>query len=168
LKIKQVGTQQGDDEMPEKPPGRAQGAVLAAIAFTALVSCGLGATGAWAQTASQSPALQTTLGEVAPGMWIFLDPETGLVTDQPSREQIDALRAQIGSLVNESTEGLVPRYYPDGTIGLDLQGRFTSVSILTLTPSGESELTCAESAADAVAVLTGKKPIPMLNGLETE
>ena len=37
-----------------------------------------------------------------------------------------------------------------------------------LKPSGGQELTCAESADDAVAVLTGKKPIPMLNGLETE
>lgn len=155
--------------MHETPPGRgrAQSAVLA-IAFAALVSCGLGATGAWAQATDQSPVPQTALGEFAPGLWIFLDPETGLVTDQPSSEQIAAMRAQVGSLVNESTDGLVPQYYADGTIGLDLQGRFTSVSILTLTPSGEQELTCAESADDAVAVLTGKKPIPMLNGLETE
>lgn len=155
--------------MLKAPPGRARRAVLlAAIAFAALVSCGLGATGAWAQAANQSPALQTELGEFAPGMWIFLDPETGLVTDQPSREQIDALRAQVGTLVNESIDGLVPQYYPDGRVGLDLQGRFMSVSILTRTPSGEQELTCAESADDAVAVLTGKKQIPMLNGLETE
>jgi hypothetical protein len=157
--------------MRKAPPGRdrAPGAVLlAAIAFTALMSCGLGATGAWAQTADQSPVLQTELGEFAPGLWIFLDPETGLITDQPTREQVAALRAQIGELVTETTDGLVPEYYQDGTIGLDLQGRFTSVSILTLTPSGEQKLTCAESADDAVAVLTNKKPIPMLNGLETE
>ena len=155
--------------MHEIPPGRAQGAVLlVAIAFAALVSCGLGATGAWAQTASQSPALQTELGEFAPGLWIFLDPETGLITDQPSSEQVAALRTQVGTLVNETTDGLVPQYYPDGSIGLDLQGRFMSVSILTRTPSGEQELTCAESVDDAVAVLTHKKPIPMLNGLETE
>ncbi len=156
--------------MRKAPPGRARSAVLlAAIAFAALVSCGLGATSAWAQAESQSPALQTELGEYAPAMGIFLDPETGLITDRPSSEQIAALRGQVGALVNESTEGLVPQYYPDGTIGLELQGRFMSVSIMTLTPSGEQELTCAESAADAVAVLLGgKKPVPMLNGLETE
>jgi hypothetical protein len=155
--------------MPKAPPGRdrATSAVLA-ITFAALVSCGLGTTGAWAQAADQSPAPQTELGEFAPGLWIFLDPETGLVTDQPSIEQIAALRTQVGALVNETTDGLVPQYYPDGSIGLELQGRFMSVSILTRTPSGEQELTCAESVDDAVAVLTHKKPIPMLNGLETE
>ncbi len=113
--------------------------------------------------------LATGLGEVAPGLWIFLDPETGLITDRPSPEQAAALRAQVSSLVNESTAGLVGRTYADGSKSLDLRGRFQSVSILSLTPSGEPKVTCAETTDEALgALLPGVRPTPTLDGLETE
>lgn len=113
--------------------------------------------------------LASGLGEVAPGLWIFLDPETGLITDRPSPEQAAAMRAQVSSLVNESTAGLVARTYPDGSKSLDLRGRFQSVSILTLTPTGEPKVTCAETTDEALgALLPGIRPTPTLDGLETE
>lgn len=118
---------------------------------------------------TDAPELASELGEVAPGLWIFLDPETGLITDRPSPEQAAALRAQVSSLVNESTAGLVGRTHPDGSKSLDLRGRFQSVSILTLTPEGKPNVTCAETTEDALgALLPGVRPIPTLDGLETE
>lgn len=126
-------------------------------------------TDAAATAPSSAPELASELGEVAPGMWIFLDPETGLITDSPSPEQAAAMRAQVATLVNESTVGLVGRTYPDGSKSLDLRGRFQSVSILTLTPSGEPKMTCAETPDEALgALVPGVRPVPTLDGLETE
>ncbi len=139
------------------------GAGFAPLAVTAQTE----PTAPSAQEAVPAPA--TELGEVAPGLWIFLDPETGLITDRPSPEQAAAIRAQVASLVNESSVGLVGKTYLDGSKSLDLRGRFQSLSILTLTPSGQPSVTCAETADEAVgALFPGVRPVPTLNGLETE
>lgn len=146
-----------------------------AVWVVTLVCLGLVPHAVTAQTDAAAPAptgtpeVASDLGEVAPGMWIFLDPETGLITDRPSPEQLAAIRAQVATLVNESSAGLVGRTYPDGSKSLDLRGRFQSVSILTLTPSGEPKMTCAETPEEAVgALLPGVRPTPTLDGLETE
>ena len=135
----------------------------------------LATTAATAQTDAASPSeksapeLASGLGEVAPGLWIFLDPATGRITDRPSPEQLAAVRAQVSKLVVESTAGLVGKTHPDGSKSLDLQGRFMSVSVLTLGPTGAPKLTCAETAEDTVgALLSAPRQIPTLNGLETE
>ncbi|HEV7668760.1 MAG TPA: hypothetical protein VGS22_09565 [Thermoanaerobaculia bacterium] len=116
------------------------------------------------------PGLASGLGEVAPGMWIFLDPATGRITDRPSPEQVAAIRAQVSKLVIESTVGLVGKTHPDGSKSLSLQGRFMNVSVITISPSGEQKMTCAETPEDTVkALLSAPRRIPTdLNGLETE
>ena len=116
-----------------------------------------------------APELASGLGEVAPGLWVFLDPATGRITDRPSDEQLAAMRAQVSSLVVESTAGLVGRTYANGMKSLDLQGRFMSLSVLTLDSSGARKMTCAETVEDTVgALLSAPHRIPTLNGLETE
>lgn len=118
---------------------------------------------------NNAPELASGLGEVAPGLWIFLDPATGRITDRPSPEQLAAVRAQVSKLVVESTAGLVGKTHADGSKSLDLQGRFMSVSVLTLGPTGAQNMTCAETAEDTVgALLSAPRQIPTLNGLETE
>ncbi len=116
-----------------------------------------------------TPELNSALGEVAPGLWVFLDPETGKITDRPTPEQMAAIRAQMSQLVVESTAGLVGRTYPNGMKSLDLQGRFQSVSIVTLDANGKQHMTCAETPDEAASALfKAPRQVPMLNGLETE
>jgi hypothetical protein len=146
------------------------------VAWVVVLACvGLAPFAVTAQTDGGSPSENTApglaaeLGEVAPGMWIFLDPETGLITDRPSPEQLAAVRAQVSQLVVESTAGLVGKTHPNGSKSLDLKGRFMSVSVLTLTPSGAPKLTCAETVEQTVgALVSAPRQIPTLNGLETE
>lgn len=152
-------------------------ALLVVWAVT-LVCSGLAplfATAATAQTetvapaANAAPELASGLGEVAPGLWIFLDPATGRVTDRPSPEQLAAVRAQVSKLVIESTAGLVGRTYPNGMKSLDLKGRFMSASVLTVGPNGAQNITCAETPDDTVgALFSAPRRVPTLNGLETE
>ncbi len=126
-------------------------------------------TGAVAPPATAAPELASSQGEVAPGLWIFLDPATGRITDRPSAEQLAAVRAQVSKLVVESTAGLVGRTYANGMKSLDLAGRFMSVSVVTLGPNGKQQMTCAETPEDTVnALLSAPRRIPTLNGLETE
>ncbi|HXU30337.1 MAG TPA: hypothetical protein VN851_07160 [Thermoanaerobaculia bacterium] len=136
---------------------------LAPLAVTAQTDA------AAAPSPNSAPELASGLGEVAPGLWIFLDPATGRVTDRPSPEQLAAIRSQISKLVVESTVGLVGKTYPNGMKSLNLQGRFQSVSVLTLGPNGKQQMTCAETPDEAVnALLSAPRLVPTLNGLETE
>ncbi|MEP7013153.1 MAG: hypothetical protein ABJC13_22770 [Acidobacteriota bacterium] len=150
--------------------------VVWAVTLVCVGFASLATTAATAQTdavatpaSSSAPELASAQGEVAPGLWIFLDPATGRITDRPSAEQLAAVRAQVSKLVVESTAGLVGKTYANGMKSLDLAGRFMNVSVLTLGPNGKQQMTCAETPEDTVnALLSAPRQIPTLNGLETE
>jgi hypothetical protein len=83
------------------------------------------------------------------GMQAYVDPRTGRLR-QPTRAEEQALRDEIAALTNRSVEGLQPVFYPDGTIGLDLQGRFLNLSVAHLDADGKLSMEC----------LTGPPPAP--------
>lgn len=155
-----------DTRVDHRPRSRfLQGAiVLATLAVIAAI-----APVALAQEADCEPSVaQAELGEYTPGVWVYRDPKTGRLTEQPSEEAAAAMKMQIAELVNESTEGLVPVRHPNGALSLDLKGRFMSMSVVTIGPNGKPETSCVNSLMQAIEILMPRKPVPTLDGLETE
>lgn len=55
--------------------------------------------------------------------------------------------------LSRSSEGLVTRRAPDGTVSIDLQGRFQNVSMVRIDASGEFRFGCASSHASLAEFL---------------
>ena len=81
-----------------------------------------------AVTESATPAMSS-------GMWIGLDPETGLIGATPLEATIDAES-------NFSDEGLTIVKMDDGTLVMDLEGRFQMYSTVTMGPNGKASFRC--------------------------
>lgn len=74
------------------------------------------------------------------GMIVSIDPERGSINENPqiSREMAEAL----SRMVNTSSEGLEEQRLPDGTVIVDLQGRFQSAVVATIGPDGKVHTNC--------------------------
>lgn len=57
----------------------------------------------------------------------------------------------LDAFTNRSTEGLTFEHRVDGTIGLDLQGRFQNVMLAHRLPDGRLELNCVAESNDRAA-----------------
>jgi hypothetical protein len=94
-------------------------------------------------------------------------------TPSPRAQEFSARAAQseqqtteqkLREMTNESAEGLVTIHRTDGTIGMDLQGRFQSVMIATPTEDGRFVVSChtgedaREHAHHAAEIAAGKAP----------
>lgn len=79
-------------------------------------------------------------------------PPTGV--DGPAQTTQDAGVAvrTLDALTNRSTEGLTFEYRSDGTVGLDLQGRFQNVMLATIGPDGRVEAACVTEGHDHPAL----------------
>lgn len=102
------------------------------------------------QTANQAPA------EVAPtvaaaGLVAYIDPATGGLTATPTEEQRAAMRTALAALVNDSDEGLVEVTLPDGSVVMDLQGRFQEAVVVQVASDGTQHMQCIGSLPDAAA-----------------
>lgn len=94
---------------------------------------------------TEAEAAEPTVG--AAGMRVFRDPVTGKLR-QPTAEERRAMARQLQGLLNRSSEGLTPVSRPDGTVTLDLQGRFRNVSIARRADDGSIAVDCiADHAA---------------------
>ena len=85
---------------------------------------------------------------VIPGMVAMVDPETGLVTYESIAEQRAAFyeKLQTMDLFNRSHEGLVSVEHLDGSVSVDLEGRFQNVTIATVADDGTVTISCVTSA----------------------
>jgi hypothetical protein len=86
------------------------------------------------------------------GAPIPLDPQTGQVRPL-TQEEAERLAASIKELVNQSTDGLQAVKHPDGTISMDLQGRFQSMVLTKRDENGEWVTACVDNRAAAAAFL---------------
>lgn len=77
-------------------------------------------------------------------------PATGVDT-LPTPAELAGIR-NLDAFTNRSIEGLTFEHRGDGTIGLDLQGRFQNVMRATTLPDGRIELSCAVEGHDHAAV----------------
>ena len=85
---------------------------------------------------------------------VFIDAETGAILSNPSpaqraalREVMQAQRASRRADLHESHIGLRTFAVPGG-LGVDLQGRFTSSTVLRLQPDGTFVVECVDDVVD--------------------
>jgi hypothetical protein len=101
------------------------------------------------QTAVQAPA--ETAPVAAAGLVAYIDPSTGGLTTTPTEEQRAAMRSALAALVNDSDEGLVEVTLPDGSVMLDLQGRFQEALAVLVAPDGTRHYECVSSVPDGAS-----------------
>lgn len=126
-------------------PGR--GYILAtALAAAGFLSLNVTAdeTDDEASTAVQPPAAERPSGQA--GLRVYIDPETGEILDEippEARERIER-QARERYPLNYSHEGLESVTLPDGSVRLDLQGRFRSFQAVRRNDDGELEHLCTQ------------------------
>lgn len=84
------------------------------------------------------------------GAPIPLDPQTGQVRPL-TQEEAQRLAAGIKQLVNQSTDGLKSVKHADGTVSMDLQGRFQNIAVAKLDEDGKLTQSCVDNPESAAA-----------------
>lgn len=77
----------------------------------------------------------------------------GSMTPEESRKLTEGIKP----LVNQSTEGLVQVQRPDGSVSIDLQGRFQNVSVAKREANGTVTESCVNNVAAASSFFGSKQ-----------
>lgn len=92
------------------------------------------------------------------GLQVSIDPATGKLR-APSPEEARAMTASLERIFRQSTQGLQAEQRSDGSLKLDLEGRFLSVSLGRRNPDGSVTTDCTNSLQHALKWL-GAAPAP--------
>jgi hypothetical protein len=95
---------------------------------------------------------------------IPLDPQTGQVRPL-TQEEAQRMAAGIKQLVNQSTDGLQSVRHPDGSVSVDLQGRFQSVAVAKRNEDGTLTESCVDNPKAAAVFF---EIDPQLVGVPTD
>ncbi len=129
------------------------GLLAAAAALTLLTP--LAVTGEEPEAGPEDPAAQSVEEQpvsTAAGLVAFVDPVTGEITSEPSREQVEALSSALKSSLTRTAEGLEPFALSGGGRGVYLAGRFHTATVIEKHPDGRLTLGCVDhSEAEAAA-----------------
>ena len=101
----------------------------------------------WNPPATRSQTPGQAIPEQA-GMVVGIDPETGQL-GMPTREQRDELdqaAARDQALLSRSSVGLVEEVRPDGTVHVNLQGRFQEYATVQIGPDGKKTFQCLDDS----------------------
>ena len=91
----------------------------------------------------------------AGGMMVFIDPETGRVTNKPTAEQRAAMQTKMAGLFNQSDEGTYDEILPNGAVLRDLHGRLMDATVVRIAPDGSLHQECSTSP---ISTLAAKQP----------
>lgn len=135
-----------------------------ALGATAAVSFRNGRTQSSATEQSKADANDARAGlRNRAGGQIPFNPQTGQVRPL-TQEEAQRLAAGIKTLVNQSTEGLKAERRADGTVAMDLQGRFQSMAVARRDEDGQLVQSCVDNPGAAAAFF---KIDPALVGIKT-
>ena len=84
------------------------------------------------------------------GAQIPLDPQTGQVRPL-TQEEAQRLAAEIKRLAIQSTDGLQSVRHADGSVSMDLQGRFQNIAVAKLDEDGKLVQSCIDNPESAAA-----------------
>lgn len=76
----------------------------------------------------------------ASGYIVQLDETRGTIKDNP--ELSPEMKEALSRLISTSSEGLIPITTESGAVVVDLQGRFRSATVATLSPDGKVQTQC--------------------------
>lgn len=81
---------------------------------------------------------------------VYVDSQTGKIkplTPQEAQELAQGLKTMLDK--NKSSEGLVEEYHADGSVSIDLQGRFQNVTVARENEDGTVTTSCVDTARAA-------------------
>ena len=93
------------------------------------------------KTVTKNPNLMTV--KVA-GQDVQVDGQTGQIAE-PTPEEAQRLAIGLKQLVNQSTEGLVELQHSDGSVSVDLKGRFQNVTVARVNKDGSVSKSCLDN-----------------------
>lgn len=121
-------------------------AILAIAAVTVLsrqkASAGAGEAERSLQVAKKSNGNFVTV-KVA-GQDVEVDSQTGQMKEL-TPEEAQKLAAGLKKMVNQSTEGLVQVQHGDGSVSMDLEGRFQNVTVARVNQDGSVTQSCVDN-----------------------
>ena len=82
------------------------------------------------------------------GRDVQVDPQTGQIK-QMSPEEAQKLAAGLKTMLNKSTDGLVRERHADGSVSMDLKGRFQNVAVARMNADGTLEQACIDDPEKA-------------------
>jgi hypothetical protein len=84
------------------------------------------------------------------GQDVQVDGQTGQIKTL-TQEEAQKLAAGLGQLVNQSTEGLEQVQHEDGSVSMDLKGRFQNVTVARINQDGTVSESCVDNPQAAGA-----------------
>ncbi len=118
-------------------------ATIASLLLTALACTALMAGEGDDKTPAQQPTDQKATVAATAGMVYTTDQSRGANGELPA-EIVQALN----STINTSSDGLSEKHLADGTVMVDLQGRFQSALVMTVDAAGQFKSSCHSTAPD--------------------
>jgi hypothetical protein len=113
------------------------------------------------ETAGGVPAGQQKAAGQAPvaaqGLRVYRDPQTGRLGPPPPGVVPPGLTAAEQRMLNRSDQGLQVHTLPGGGVAVDLQGRYRSMAVATVSAGGQAAVNCALTPAQAAAALRGEQ-----------
>jgi hypothetical protein len=103
------------------------------------------ATSVFAQHAAKGNASDDANAN-ASGQQVSVDAKSGKLR-KPTQEEIDALVS--GMKLNDSSEGLKAKSVGNGTVVMDLEGRFETATVAKINPDGTVSTACVNNAKGA-------------------
>ncbi len=114
-------------------------------------------------TAPRASALPSTPRPATPvvvrGMVVAVDPETGALVLPTPEQRLRLTPAERTGLLRTSS-GLAEQRLPDGSVMVDLQGRFREFTVVQAGPSGVLRLGCVHDQAALRRLLQPAAPVP--------
>ena len=84
------------------------------------------------------------------GQDVFVDSQTGQIRPLTAQEA-QQLAQGLKGMLNRSTEGLVEEQHADGSVSMDLQGRFQNVTVARVNEDGTTTQACIDNPKAAAA-----------------
>jgi hypothetical protein len=74
-------------------------------------------------------------------------------SEQPDKEEADALNEAVKQLFDRTTEGLPTTYFADGTVMITLPETYMEVSVIKINPDGSKSVECVSGMKAAEELL---------------
>ena len=129
-------------------------AAFAVTGFAVYSAIGHPGAGSTVETAAVESTDQPAPGSAA--LKAYLNPETGEIEVGASAGAEANLDPDTQNALRRDDEGLVKVRHADGSVSMDLQGRFQSVSIVQINDDGTATTTCTDNAEAVEKALSGQ------------
>jgi hypothetical protein len=78
------------------------------------------------------------------GQDVQVDPQTGKMKEL-TPEEAQKMAAGLKKMINQSSEGLVQVQHADGTVSMDMEGRFQNVAVARINKDGSISESCVDN-----------------------